>query len=151
MNIVHASSTTHLDQIVKTFNHLGARFVSTFMNGGVHPRSSTYGLTLPLQNGNYKKVFCPLDHTSSDSTPFNTAVSRRALKGGDWLTWVVTVYAVSKIKIVGDELSIKEWPVSELRAPIGSDVKVESYAVTESESGSVAYQVLTPIRVVRLD
>ncbi len=155
MSIVHASSTTHLDQIVKAFNHLGARFVSTFMNGSVHPRSSTYGFTLPLQNGIYIKVFCPLDHTSSDSTPFNQAVSRSALKSGDWLTWVVTVCAVLKMKIIGDELSIEEWPGSELRASIGSDVKVESYAVTEkeSESGSSlssinAYQCCT-VRLIQ--
>jgi hypothetical protein len=84
--------------LVDTFQHLGSRFTSTFVDGGIHPRFGTRNFTLPLQNGHYLEVVCPLDHPSSDSTPFGKAVSQRAAEGGGWLTWVVAVDDVSKIE-----------------------------------------------------
>ena len=71
---------------------------STFVDGGVHPRFGTRNFTLPLQNGHYIEVVCPLDHPASDSSPFGKAVSRRAAEGGGWLTWVVAVDDVSAIE-----------------------------------------------------
>jgi hypothetical protein len=38
------------------------------------------------------------DHPSSDSTLFSKAVSQLAAEGGGWLTWVVAVDDISKIK-----------------------------------------------------
>ena len=49
---------------------LGARFGNTFVDGGIHPRFGTHNFTLPLQNGHYLEVICPLDHPSSDPTSF---------------------------------------------------------------------------------
>ena len=40
------------------------------------------------------------DHPSSDSTLFSKAVSQLAAEGGGWLTWVVAVDDISKIKKV---------------------------------------------------
>ena len=91
-------SVTSQDRLVDTFQRLGARLGSTFADGGIHPRFGTRNFTLPLQNGHYLEVVCPLDHPSSDSTPFGKAVSQRAAEGGGWLTWVVAVDDVSKIE-----------------------------------------------------
>ena len=98
MRINHASSITPRDQLADTFQRLGARLGSTFVDGGIHPRFGTRNFTLPLQNGHYLEVVCPLDHPSSDSTPFGKAVSQRTAEGGGWLTWVVAVDDVSKIE-----------------------------------------------------
>jgi hypothetical protein len=65
---------------------------------GINQRFDTRNFTLPLQNGHYLEVICPLDNPSSDSTPFSKAVSQRAAEGGGWLTWVVAVDDVSKIE-----------------------------------------------------
>jgi hypothetical protein len=69
-----------------------------FVNGGIHPRFGTRNFTLPLQIGLYLEVVSPLDHPSSDSTPFGKAVSQRAAEDGGWLTWLVAVGDVSKIE-----------------------------------------------------
>ena len=98
MRINHASSITPRDQLADTFQLLGARLGSTFVDGGIHPRFGTRNFIPPLQNGHYLEIVCPLDHPSSDSTPFGKAVSQRAAEGGGWLTWVVAVDDVSKIE-----------------------------------------------------
>ena len=98
MRINHASSITPRDQLADTFQRLGARLGSTFVDGGIHPRFGTHNFTLPLQNNHYLEVVCPLDHPSSDSTLFGKAVSQRATEGGGWRKWVVTVDDVSKIE-----------------------------------------------------
>ena len=98
MHIDHVSYITPRDQLADTFQRLGAHLGSTFVGVGIHPRFGTRNFTLPLQNGHYLEVVCPLHHSSSDSTPFGKAVSRRAAEGGGWLTWVVAVGDVSKIE-----------------------------------------------------
>jgi hypothetical protein len=98
MHIDHVSYITPRDQLADTFQRLGVRLGSTFVDGGIHPRFGTRNFTLPLQNGHYLEVVCPLDHPSSDSTPFGKAVSQHATEGGGWLTWVVAVDDVSKIE-----------------------------------------------------
>jgi hypothetical protein len=94
----HISYATSQDQLADTVQRVGARLSSMFVNGGIHPRFGTRNFTLPLQNGHYLEVVCPLDHPSSDSIPFGKAVSQRAAEGGGWLTWVVAVDDVSKIE-----------------------------------------------------
>ena len=98
MRINRASSITPRDQLADTFQRLGARLGSTFVDGGIHPRFGTRNFTPQLQNDHYLEVVCPLDHPSSDSTPFGKAVSQRAAEGGGWLTWVVAVDDVSEIE-----------------------------------------------------
>jgi hypothetical protein len=89
MRLDHVSYVTSHDQLSDTVQRLGARLGSTFVDGGVHPRFGTRNFTLPLQNGRYLEVVCPLDHPATDASPFGKAVSRRAAEGGGWLTWVL--------------------------------------------------------------
>ena len=98
MRLDHVSYVTSHDQLADTVQRLGSRLGSTFVDGGVHPRFGTRNFTLPLQNGHYIEVVCPLDHPASGSSPFGKAVSRRAAEGGGWLTWVVAVDDVSAIE-----------------------------------------------------
>ena len=98
MRLDHVSYVTSHDQLADTVQRLGSRLGSTFVDGGVHPRFGTRNFTLPLQNGHYIEVVCPLDHPASDSSPFGKAVSRRAAEGGGWLTWVVAVDDVAAIE-----------------------------------------------------
>ncbi|MDO8646023.1 MAG: VOC family protein [Candidatus Planktophila sp.] len=98
MRLDHVSYVTSHDQLADTVQRLGSRLGSTFVDGGVHPRFGTRNFTLPLQNGHYIEVVCPLDHPASDSSPFGMAVSRRAAEGGGWLTWVVAVDDVAAIE-----------------------------------------------------
>ena len=98
MRLDHVSYVTSHDQLADTVQRLGSRLGSKFVDGGVHPRFGTRNFTLPLQNGHYIEVVCPLDHPASDASPFGKAVSKRAAEGGGWLTWVVSVDDVSKIE-----------------------------------------------------
>ena len=98
MRLDHVSYVTSQHQLADTVQRLGSRLGSTFVDGGVHPRFGTRNFTLPLQNGHYIEVVCPLDHPASDASPFGKAVSRRAAEGGGWLTWVVAVDDVAAIE-----------------------------------------------------
>ena len=98
MRLDHVSYVTSHDQLADTVQRLGSRLGSTFVDGGVHRRFGTRNFTLPLQNGHYIEVVCPLDHPASDASPFGKAVSRRAAEGGGWLTWVVAVDDVAAIE-----------------------------------------------------
>ena len=62
MRLDHVSYVTSHDQLADTVQRLGARLGSTFVDGGVHPRFGTRNFTMPLQNGQYIEVVCPLDH-----------------------------------------------------------------------------------------
>jgi len=98
MRLDHISYVTSHDQLADTVQRLGSRLGSTFVDGGVHPRFGTRNFTLPLKDGHYLEVVCPLNHPATDSTPFGMAVSRCAEEGGGWLSWVVSVDDVSKIE-----------------------------------------------------
>ena len=62
MRLDHVSYVTSHDQLADTVQRLGSRLGSTFVDGGVHPRFGTRNFTLPLHNGQYIEVVCPLDH-----------------------------------------------------------------------------------------
>lgn len=98
MRLDHVSYVTSHDQIADTVQRLGSKIGTAFIDGGVHPRFGTRNFTLPLQNGHYIEVVCPLDHPASDASAFGKAVSARSSEGGGWLTWVVAVDDVSKIE-----------------------------------------------------
>jgi len=87
-----------VEQLSGTADHLGARLGSTFVDGGVRTRFGTRNFTMPLQNGQYIEVVCPLDHPASDRSSFAQAVSMYAAEGGRWLTWVVSVNDVSRVE-----------------------------------------------------
>lgn len=98
MRLDHVSYVTSHDQLADTVQRLGSRLGSTFVDGGVHPRFGTRNFTLPLKEGHYLEVVCPLDHPATDASAFGKAVSKRASEGGGWLTWVVSVDDVAKIE-----------------------------------------------------
>ena len=125
-------SINSYDQLAHTIQPLGARFGSTFVDGGIHPRFGTRNFALSLQNGHYLEVVCPQDHPSIDGK---------------------AIAKIVKIEIAGDESRIKEWFGSELRAVVGSDVEVEwvENSVNDGDSKIVTEHVMTPSGVVRLD
>ena len=98
MRLDHVSYVTSHDQLADTVQRLGALIGSPFVDGGFHPRFGTRNFTLPLQNGRYLEVVCPLDHPATDSSPFGKAVSRRASEGGGWLTWVLATENIGDIE-----------------------------------------------------
>jgi len=63
-----------------------ASILASRSEGNVHPRFGTRNFTLPLQNGQYIEVVCPLDHPATEQTSLGKAVSKKAHEGGDWLT-----------------------------------------------------------------
>ncbi|MEI6868051.1 MAG: VOC family protein [Actinomycetes bacterium] len=101
MHLDHVSYVASHDQLVDVVQRLGSRLGSAFVDGGIHPRFGTRNFTLPLMNGHYLEVVCPLDHPAADQTPFGQAVSKRANEGGGWLTWVV---ATEDIKTIEDRI-----------------------------------------------
>ena len=98
MRLDHISYVTSHDQLADTVQRLGSRLGGTFVDGGVHPRFGTRNFTMPLLDGQYLEVVCPLDHPATETSPFGKAVSQRAVEGGGWLTWVLSVYDISKIE-----------------------------------------------------
>lgn len=90
MRLDHISYVTSHDQLADTVQRIGSRLSGTFIDGGVHPRFGTRNFTMPLQNGHYLEIVCPLDHPASDTSPFGKIVSQRANEGGGWLTWVIS-------------------------------------------------------------
>jgi hypothetical protein len=98
MRLDHVSYVTSHDQLADTVQRLGSRLGTAFVDGGVHPRFGTRNFTLPLVNGHYIEVVCPLDHPASDASPFGKAVSKRANEGGGWLTWVVSVDDLAQVE-----------------------------------------------------
>ena len=98
MRLDHISYAASHDQLVDVVQRLGSRIGSAFIDGGIHPRFGTRNFTLPLTNGHYLEVVCPLDHPAADASPFGKVVSQRANEGGGWLTWVLSTDDISLIE-----------------------------------------------------
>ena len=94
----HISYATSHDQLVDVVQRLGARIGSSFIDGGIHPRFGTRNFTLPLKNGHYLEVVCPLDHPAAEESPFGKAVTTRANEGGGWMSWVVATNDISPVE-----------------------------------------------------
>jgi len=127
MRLDHVSYVTSHDQLADTVQRLGSRLGSTFVDGGVHPRFGTRNFTAPLQNGQYIEVVCPLDHPSTEQTPWGKAVSRKAQSGGGWLTWVFSTEDISKV----EEKFGREAVEGHRTRPDGSDLKWKQIGVNE--------------------
>lgn len=128
MRLDHISYVTSHDQLADTVQRLGSRLGTAFVDGGVHPRFGTRNFTLPLTNGHYIEVVCPLDHPASDASPFGKAVSKRANEGGGWLTWVVSVDDVSKI----EERLGRSAVEGHRRKPDGTDLRWKQIGVLDT-------------------
>jgi hypothetical protein len=127
MRLDHVSYVTSHDQLADTVQRLGSRLGSTFVDGGVHPRFGTRNFTAPLQNRQYIEVVCPLDHPSTEQTPWGKAVSRKAQAGGGWLTWVFSTEDISKV----EEKFGREAVEGHRTRPDGSDLKWKQIGVNE--------------------
>ena len=91
------------------------------------PRLGTRNFTLPLQNGQYIEVVCPLDHPATEQTPWGKAVSKRAQAGGGWLTWVFATEDISKFEEKFEHSAIE----GHRSRPDGSDLKWKQIGVNE--------------------
>jgi hypothetical protein len=127
MRLDHVSYVTSHDQLADTVQRLGSRLGSTFVDGGVHPRFGTRNFTAPLQNGQYIEVVCPLDHPSTEQTPWGKAVSRKAQSGGGWLTWVFSTEDISQVEEKFGRSAVE----GHRTRPDGSDLKWKQIGVTE--------------------
>jgi hypothetical protein len=127
MRLDHVSYVTSHDQLADTVQRLGSRLGSTFVDGGVHPRFGTRNFTAPLQNGQYIEVVCPLDHPSTEQTPWGKAVSKKAQAGGGWLTWVFSTEDISKVEEKFGRAAVE----GHRTRPDGSDLKWKQIGVNE--------------------
>ena len=127
MRLDHVSYVTSHDQLADTVQRLGARLGSTFVDGGVHPRFGTRNFTMPLQNGQYIEVVCPLDHPATEQTPWGKAVSKKAQEGGGWLTWVFATEDISKV----EEKFGRKAVDGHRKRPDGTDLKWKQIGVKE--------------------
>ncbi len=127
MRLDHVSYVTSHDQLADNIQRLGSRLGSTFVDGGVHPRFGTRNFTLPLQNGQYIEVVCPLDHPATEKTPWGKAVSKKAQAGGGWLTWVFSTEDISIIESKFGRSAIE----GHRTRPDGSDLKWKQIGVNE--------------------
>jgi hypothetical protein len=136
MRLDHVSYVTSHDQLSDTVQRLGSRLSGTFVDGGIHPRFGTRNFTMPLKNGHYLEVVCPLDHPAADSSPFGKAVSKKANEGGGWLTWVFSTADVGPIE---EKFGRKAVEGHRLR-PDGTDLKWKQIGVMEiSESPELPF------------
>jgi hypothetical protein len=105
---------------VYVLNNLG----STFVACGDHSRFGTRNFTLPLLNGQYIEVVCPLDRPSQDGK---------------------TVAAIEKITIaVTDHLSDSWFKIEILSGLNGADVEFIDPSANDGEYGIVAVNLMTP-------
>ena len=98
MRLDHISYATSHDQISDVVNRIGSQIGTAFIDGGIHPKFGTRNFTAPLLNGQYIEVVCPMDHPSTDATPFGRAVKAKTETGGGWLNWVIGVNDISIIE-----------------------------------------------------
>lgn len=98
MLLDHISYAASHDELIDVVQRLGSRIGSAFIDGGIHPRFGTRNFTLPLKNGHYLEVVCPLNHPAADSSPFGQVVTKRASEGGGWLSWVVSTDDISPLE-----------------------------------------------------
>ena len=98
MKLDHVSYVASHDQITDVVNRIGSQIQTSFTDGGKHPRFGTRNFTAPLVGGSYIEVVCPMDHPATDATPFGKAVKQKALEGGGWFAWVISVDDISSIE-----------------------------------------------------
>jgi len=128
MRLDHISYATSRDQLIDVVQMLGSRLGSGFIDGGIHPRFGTRNFTLPLNNGHYFEVVCPLNHPASDTSPFGKIVSERTNEGGGWLAWVLSTDNIIPIE---NRLGRKSVEGHRTR-PDGTDLKWKQIGVLDT-------------------
>ena len=127
MRLDHVSYVTSHDQLADTVQRLGSRLSSTFVDGGIHPRFGTRNFTCALKNGQYIEVVCPLDHPATEETPWGKAVSKKAIEGGGWFTWVFSTEDISPVESKFGREAIE----GHRTRPNGTDLKWKQIGVKE--------------------
>jgi len=128
MRLDHISYATTHNQMADTIQRLGSRLKSTFIDGGIHPRFGTRNFILPMSDGLYLEVVSPLEHPSTDSTPFREAVTNCGLAGGGWLARVLST---SNILPIEKRLGRKAIEGHRVR-PDGSDLQWKQVGILEN-------------------
>jgi hypothetical protein len=113
---------------------------------------------MPLQNGQYIEVVCPLDHTATEQTPWGKAVSKKAQEGGGWLIADhpsqdgKAVAAIEKITIADTDHLSDSWFKTEILGGLnGADIEFIDPSANDGECGIVAVHLTTPAGSVVLD
>ncbi len=127
MRLDHVSYVTSHDQLSDTVQRIGSRLGISFIDGGIHPRFGTRNFTASLRNEQYIEVVCPLDHPATELTPWGKAVSRKALEGGGWFTWVFSTDDISPIEEKFGRVAIQ----GHRTLPDGSDLRWKQIGVKE--------------------
>jgi len=127
MRLDHISYVTSHNQLADTVQRLGSRLGCTFVDGGIHPRFGTRNFTAALKNDQYLEVVCPLDHPSTEQTPWGKAVSSKAEEGGGWFTWVFSTDNIEPIEVKFGRSSVE----GHRTRPDGSDLKWKQIGVKE--------------------
>jgi hypothetical protein len=100
-----------------------SRLGSTFVDGGVHPRFGTRNFTLPLQNGQYIEVVCPLDHPATEQTPWGKAIA-----------------AIEKITIADKDQLAESWFKEEILTALGeTTIEWVDPSVNDGDNGIVQF------------
>jgi hypothetical protein len=127
MRLDHVSYVASHDQISDVVNRIGSQIGTAFVDGGIHPKFGTRNFTAPLLNGQYIEVVCPIEHPSTDLTPFGRAVKKKAEEGGGWLTWVFSTEDIDNI-----EIKFKRRSVLGIRArPDGTELQWKQIGVKD--------------------
>jgi Glyoxalase-like domain len=127
MRLDHVSYVASHDQISDVVQRIGSQIGTAFVDGGIHPRFGTRNFTAPLLNGQYIEVVCALDHPSAEQTAFGQAVSKKAVEGGGWLTWVFSTDDISLIESTIGRPAIE----GHRRLPDGTELKWKQLGVKE--------------------
>lgn len=98
MRLDHLSYAVSHEQISDVANRIGTQIGTAFIDGGVHPRFGTRNFTAPLLSGHYIEIVCPIDHPSTDNSPFGKIVSRKVESGGGWLAWVISTSDITSLE-----------------------------------------------------
>ncbi len=104
MRLDHVSYVASHDQISDVVNRIGSQIGTAFVDGGIHPKFGTRNFTAPLLNGQYIEVVCPIEHPSTDSSPFGELVRKKVSSGGGWMSWT---FSVSSLDLIENELGRK--------------------------------------------
>jgi len=127
MRLDHISYATSHDQLSDTVQRIGSRLGISFIDGGIHPRFGTRNFTATLKNQQYIEIVCPLDHPATELTPWGRAVSRKAMEGGGWFTWVFSMDDIAPIEEKFGRAAI----LGHRTLPDGSDLQWKQIGVKE--------------------
>jgi len=125
MKLDHISYAASHDQLIDVVQRLGSILGSPFIDGGLHPRFGTRNFILPLKNGHYLEVVCPIEHPAAELSPFGKVVSQRAAEGGGWLTWVVSTEEITPI----EERLKRKSVIGSRKRPDGSELQWKQLGV----------------------